>query len=104
MFIFDLTAFAYGASKASAAAMLTWGKKTLESVVVAVGRGWLEQRGSDGPMAAASAETQLDLLIEPHITQHALYYQAVQEESRKKTKQKRKSKGFPLTQEEIIFI
>lgn len=42
--------------------------------MVVVGGG-LEQRGSDGPAAAAWAETQLDLLIEPHITPHALYYQ-----------------------------
>lgn len=54
--------------------------------------GGLEQRGSDGPAAAAWAETQLDLLIEPHITLHALYYQAVPEEKRQERVGRKKPK------------
>lgn len=53
-------------------------KKTHLSQLV-VGWEGLEQRGSDGPAAAARPETQLDLLIEPHITPHALYYQTLPE-------------------------
>lgn len=49
--------------------------------MVVVGGG-LEQRGSDGPAAAAWAETQLDLLIEPHITPYALYYQTLPEKKK----------------------
>lgn len=86
MFIFDLTPLTCAAAKtsvaaagaaAAAAAVVTRGEKTLESVVVG------KQRGSDGPAAAVWPETQLDLLIEPHITPHALYYQTLPEEKKK---------------------
>lgn len=87
MFIFDLTPLAYGDAKAPAAppagATVTGGGKKRGG---AGGRwgGGVGQRGSDGPAAAAWAETQLDLLIEPHITPHALYYQTLPEGEKNK--------------------